>query len=30
VSGVAVRERDRFVFVHSHASVGIPNDELIS
>jgi hypothetical protein len=25
-----VRERDRFVFVHSHASVGIPNDELIS
>jgi SnoaL-like domain len=28
VSGVAVREDDRFVFVHSHASVGVPNDRL--
>jgi hypothetical protein len=29
MSGVAVREGDRFVFVHSHASVGVPNDELL-
>ena len=30
ISGVAAREDDRFVFVHSHASVGIPNDELFA
>jgi hypothetical protein len=30
ISGVAVREDDRFVFVHSHASVGVPNDKLLS
>jgi hypothetical protein len=30
MSGVAMREDDRFVFVHSHASVGVPNDELIA
>jgi len=29
MSGVVVREGDEFVFVHSHASVGIPNDELL-
>ena len=28
VSGVAVREDDRFVFVHSHTSIGVPNDKL--
>jgi hypothetical protein len=28
MSGVAVREGDRFVFAHSHASIGVPNDEL--
>jgi hypothetical protein len=29
MSGVLVREGDQFVFVHSHASVGVPNDELL-
>ena len=29
MSGVAVREGDRFVFVHSHASVGVPNEKLL-
>jgi uncharacterized protein (TIGR02246 family) len=27
-SGVAMRDGDRWVFVHSHASIGVPNDEL--
>ena len=30
MSGVAVREGDRFVFVHSHASVGVANDKLLA
>ena len=29
ISGVAVREDDRFVFMHSHASIGVPNDKLV-
>ena len=29
ISGVAVREGDRFVFAHSHTSVGVPNDRLL-
>jgi hypothetical protein len=28
MSGVAVREGERFVFVNSHVSIGVPNDEL--
>jgi hypothetical protein len=28
MSGVAVREDGRFVFVHTHASIGVPNDKL--
>ena len=28
LSGVAVREGDRWTFVHSHASIAVPNDQL--
>jgi hypothetical protein len=28
MSGVAVREDGKFVFVHSHASIGVSNDKL--
>jgi ketosteroid isomerase-like protein len=27
-SGVTTRDGDRWTFVHSHASIGVPNDEL--
>jgi hypothetical protein len=30
ISGVAVREGDRFVFVNSHVSIGVPNDQLFA
>jgi SnoaL-like domain len=30
MSGVAVREGERWVFVHSHASVGLANEELFA
>jgi hypothetical protein len=29
-SGVATRDGDRWVIVHSHASIGVPNDELFN
>jgi hypothetical protein len=28
LSGVATRDGDRWVFVQSHASIGVPNDDL--
>ncbi len=30
MSGVAVREGDGWTFVHSHASIGVPNEQIFS